>query len=314
MKSFFLIDYDHNKDSIYQDRMCMTAAKLALKYGKFGNRFLNCKEERIREFWDGEDDCPSFKYFQGNTKVSVVKWYIHERINVSEPIWNGSFIHGLISGGNVKWNERAFPSLFWTLNDDLLKLLKSCPFGGDLKVNNRNNRKYSWLHVPALYLKFDEDSASFIAGVLASGTLYEKDKMVYAKYNLNQEKYLKRWHIPIEDNLDSKYVLISPIWPALFTRRMPEESKETWLDIYHPFGAKIYPPILWKTYANTEFPRNGIPYLRSRRWIFNNYKSEKGTMKTLERLRVEKNLTELDHNVRQMVHEWRDNIRKVSDG
>jgi len=303
MKKFFLIDYDHNKDSIYQDRLYRAAAKIALKYGKFGSGYLNCTEEKIREFWDRDDDYPSFGYFRDKVRVPIVKWYIHERINSPDIIWDGSFLQGLSVYGNIKWNTCTFPSFYWTTNKTIVSLLKSCPFGGDLVEYSQS--RYRWNKAPSLYLRSDENSISFMAGLLAAGTLYEKDDLTYAKYNANQKRYLKEWNIPIESNVKA-HVLISPIWPALFTPRMPEEFRDAWKNVYHPFGVKMYPPILWRTYVNNTFPTRGIPYLKSRRWIFQYYKSEKGAMKKLERLRVEKNLTEIDHNVRQMVHEWRD--------
>jgi len=115
---------------------------------------------------------------------------------------------------------------------------------------------------------------------------------------------LFRFGFPIEHVTKSRQLLISPFWPALFALKMPEEIREYWKNISNPFGVNEYAPILWKTYANNKFPRGGIPYLKSRRWIFRHYKSERGAMRTLEMLRVEKRLADLDGNVRGLVHAW----------
>lgn len=306
MKKFYLVDYDHNKTAKRQDKLYRVASQIALKYGYFGRRFKNCDELYIQEFWDG-DDCPSFEYFLKNVKVSTVKWYIHNRINVDDEIWNGGFLHGLSTVGDISWNRFSFPTLSWRGNHTVFELLKGSGFGGYLNhpIYKKDKYVYRWVRVPAFYLKYDEASPSFMAGVLASGSFYEKDRMTYVKYSMKTKELLEQWAIPIEEIEDNKYCLVSPIWGALFVSKMPEEIREEWLNIQRPYGRDIYPPILWKTYMNNDFPTGGIPYLKSRRWIYKHYKSEKGAMKTLEKERVARNLTQLDKRVRNMVHEWR---------
>jgi hypothetical protein len=304
MNKFFLVDYDHNKAAKRQDKLYLTAAKIALKYGEFGRRFKNCDELYIQEFWDG-DDCPSFNSFRINVKVSVTKWYIHNRINISDEIWNGDFLHGLATGGDLKWKLQGFSTLTWRKNAPLFELLKASGFGGSLS-HQPETGIYRWKGVPAFYLKHDDSSLSFMAGVLATGVFCKVGSQIYARYTGKQKEILNRWNIPIEDKLkNGRYLLVSPIWGALFTPKMPKERAEKWLNLERPFGRDIYPSILWKTYANNEFPTGGIPYLRSRRWIYTHYKSDIGAMKTLERERVNRNLTELDNRVRDMVHKWR---------
>jgi len=305
MRKFYLLDLDHGKAAKKQNNLYMTASKMALKYGNFGRGFKNCDGCYIQEFWEG-DGCPSAEYFKKNVLVSTVKWYIHNKIDLSDKIWNGDFLHGIATTGNIRWGSSRFPTLYWTANDNIFNMIKKSGFGGKLKHDESNKYNYKWCGVPALYLKYDESSASFMAGLLASGIFYKKDGLTYVKYNKNHKEHLERWNIPIEDEIrDGKFVLVSPIWGSLFSLKMPEEERDKWLNIERPFGRNIYPPILWKTYANNEFPKNGIPYLRSRRWVYNNYKSERGAMKTLEMERVNRNLTQLDKRVKEIVHEWK---------
>jgi len=304
MRKFHLIDLDHGKASKKQDNLYMTASKIALKYGNFGRGFNNCDECYIQEFWEG-DGCPSTEYFKKHVSVSTVKWYIHHKLDLSDKIWNGDFLHGVATTGNINWGIRRFPSLYWTVNDNVFRMINKSGFGGKLSHYKINKYSYGWCGVPALYLKHNESSTNFMAGVLASGVFHKKDGFTYVKYNSSHRKYLEKWSIPIEDEImNGRYVLVSPIWGSVFSLKMPEEEKSKWLNIERPFGRNIYPPILWKTYVNNDFTKDGIPYLRSRRWIYNHYKSERGAMKTLEMERVVRNLTQLNKGIKDMVHEW----------
>jgi len=85
---------------------------------------------------------------------------------------------------------------------------------------------------------------------------------------------------------------------------MPEEIADVWLNCDNPVCANLYAPILWKVYVNNNFPTNGIPYLKCRRWIYYNYKCEEGAMKKLEMLRLEKKMVELDLRVKEAVVFW----------
>jgi hypothetical protein len=311
MKKFYLIDYDHNKAAKKQDKLYMMAAKIALKYGRFGNRFCNVDDVLMEEFWEG-DDCPSFSYFLAHVKVSVVKWYIHNRITLPEGVWNADFLHGMVTAGDINWCKYCFPTLTWRQNKTIYDLLKTCGFGGRLRqynyYHNRNN--YRWMGAPALYLKYSKNSISFMAGLLASAVICEEDGVIYARYNKGCKEYFKRWSIPIEKEDKRGFLWVSPIWGALFAPRMPEQCWKIWYDLKNPYGMDIYPPILWKTYVNNQFPTRGIPYLKSRRWIFNHYKTEQGAMKTLEKERVNRNLTQVDKRIREMVHEWDANLKE----
>jgi len=312
MKKFYLVDYDHNKTAKKQERLYVVAAKIAIKYGSFGRRFKNCDELYIQEFWNSNDS-PSFEYFLKHINVSTVKWYIHNKIDLEDKVWNGDFLHGITTVGEISWNRYRFPSLTWRSNETVFNLLKESGFGGDLKhpIYKKDKHVYRWIRVPAFYLKYDEGSLSFMAGVLASGDFCEKDGLTYVRYSMKTKRLLEKWSIPIEEvEEDGKSCLASPIWGALFVSKMPEGIRDAWLNIQRPYGRDIYPPILWRTYIDNKFPRGGIPYLKSRRWIFNHYKSEKGAMKTLERERVSRNLTQIDKRVREMVHAWNKNQDK----
>lgn len=302
IKKYHLIDYTHDKKKIKLDRMYMTAAQVAIKYGCMGDGFLNCTQDRICEFWKYEDNYPCFNTFLSKIRIPVIKWYIHNEIKVDHKIWNPDFLMGLLSHCNIKWSKGKFPSCEWYCNKDILDLLSSCPYGGSLFQNEHKDR-YRWSYVPALYLKYSEESIEFMAGLMAGLKIVEVDGYKYACCGYRALKYLKKWGIPIEGKYFNKAYLISPIWPALFVKYMPDECKK-WLNIKKAFNVNIYAPILWKTYINNKFTVDGIPYLKARRSIYYEFKCDDGAMHRLDMLRVDKACTELDNRVRQVVKEW----------
>ena len=166
-------------------------------------------------------------------------------------------------------------------------------------------KQYRWNCVPAFYMDYSEDSLSFMAGVLGGATLVKKNAKTYARYTGQAAKYIEEWKIPVAEKKPHR-VLISPIWAAIFTPYMPESIRDMWLNIEKPYEARLYATLLWKSYCNDKFPKNGIPYLPSRRAIFYKYKSDEGAMRKLEMLRVTKNVVELDTRIGEMVQKWRD--------
>jgi hypothetical protein len=165
--------------------------------------------------------------------------------------------------------------------------------------------QYTWKSVPAIYLPYDEESISYLAGFLAGGQPYTKNGVDYARYSEKFAEYIEYLGIPIEERVQGRrWILISPIWPALFTLRMPECIREVWTDLKNPCKSDFYAPILWKTYIDNNFAKNGIPYLQSRRTVFYKFKCEEGAMAVLDKFRVEKNLVALDYRVRDIVKCW----------
>jgi len=308
MDGFYLFDYTHGADQTLQERLYTTASLMALKYGGPRDGYANYKEEYIREFWNYDAPYPTFNSFRKNVKVATIKWFIRNQIVLKrDRIWNADFLQGITQHGRVRWNIREYPTFYWQWNETILDLIKEAPFGGGIYSNKP---AYRWVNVPALYLKSSEDSLSFIAGVLIGGQEHKKEGKIYAKYLIHIEPYLKKWGIPIEYYSPKKqYLLISPIWPALFSLWMPDKFKQKWLKIKKPAETEIYAPVLWKTYVNTNFHSKGIPYLRSRRAVYNDFQGEEvGVARKLEVLRVERNLTELDNRVKEAIWEWKNGI------
>jgi hypothetical protein len=187
MTKNLLARYNGRKLQISKDRAYKVAAQIAIKYGGFGRGYLNLTEDHIREFWGYHEKYPSFSYFRNNIKVSTVKWYIYNRIVHVDDIWSADFLHGLTTHGKITWNISNFPSFHWKPNNVILKLIEGCPFGGKIKVirhyNYKKPQKHAWINAPSLYLKYSEDSLSFIAGVMAGAQLFVKDGFEYAKFD-----------------------------------------------------------------------------------------------------------------------------------
>ena len=76
------------------------------------------------------------------------------------------------------------------------------------------------------------------------------------------------------------------------------------MSLKNPYNADIYTPILWKTYVNNNFITKGIPFLKSRRYIYYHFGCDEGAMKYLNKLRVGMDLTELDNKIREVVKKW----------
>lgn len=289
------------KHSERVNKIYEAAAKICLKYGSLGNTSGLVYttwfriEDYIREFWHGKD-YPSVNTFLKTVNVNELKWYIHNKIDINDRIWSSDFLFGLAKHGKIKWNARSFPSFGWDGNENVREVLNTCPFGGKHWKGTR------WRYVPAFYLKHSEDSISFMAGLFSAGAIFRKDGICYALYRGRTIEYIEKWKIPIESRTD-EYVLISPIWPALFSREMPQEISKKWLGLKKVSRYDEYCPILWKTYVG-DFIKGGIPYLQSRRSIFYKHRCEGGAMNKLERMRVEEGLVELDYRIRDIVKIW----------
>lgn len=309
MKKYHLLDLNHNSKVAKQDRIYRTASQIALKYGDMGRGRCKNNWNHVREFWEYDEPYPTLSYLSRYVRISSIKWYIYNKIEIKDLIWSADFLHGLISHARVIWSKIRFPSCEWFNNKEIANLLSTCPFGGKIVETDKTDKIkiYRWNRVPALYLKFSTDSIAFMAGVMAGTKIFIRDNVSYASFNKRTLPYFKKWGIPIEETIriiGREIYLISPIWPALFVKYMPPELLNKWSDLKNPYNANIYAPVLWKTYMNNNFYPDGIPYLKSRRTTYYEFKGERGAMKELNRLRVENNLTTLDNRIRDVVKEW----------
>lgn len=277
---------------------CAVASEIALFKG-----FRDIDQDDIDMRWHHAGISPSPKSIYKMVTVANVKWYVRNFVTIDDPIWNGDFMAGFTKGGNVRWCKHRFPTLYWEGNAGMANIVKSCPFYG--RMNQSIINRYNWFEVPALYLQNNEDSISFMAGVLATGQIVERKSGIYAMYTKNALPYLERWGIPIEYSSPNKRCnLIAPIWPALFIYNMPLECYK-WLNIKHG-GAKseTYASILWRMYVSNYVKRGGIPFLNSRRWIYYNL----GSVEKTETMWLEMGLSQLDSRIRTVVSSWVKNV------
>jgi len=294
MTKYPLIDVEHGVPERRLDKMYLTTAKIAVKYGKRPHT-KPYSRDKIIEFWEEDPDIPrpTRSAFQNNMRVPTIKWFIHNRLTIDDDIWNADFLHGMARNGKISWNKISYPTLYLYNNDSLRELIELSPFGGKIRANIK------WNFVPALYLKYSEKTVSFLAGVLAGGKIVKKNGCQFVSYTYRLHRLLIEWGIPIE-HVRHKQILVSPIWVALMTLWMPEQVREKWTTLSKPFGVVEYCPILWKTYVNSEFPTGGIPYLMSRRSIYYRYHS----VDIIKRMRVSKGMTMLDNRFREAIHRW----------
>jgi len=279
------------------------ASRIAIKYGGRTNHLFT--DRRIKEFWSDNSTAPSAQYLREATTIPELKRVIHEKVRCKDEIWNEDFLHGLVSGGRIKWNERSFPRFDWYGNDRLSVVLASSPFGGVLNqasIDTTPEAQRSWLGVPSLCLSYDIKSMSFLAGVMASGEVVETMGATYVKYKIAQLEYFEQWGIPIEHKR-VRYFLVSPIWPALFSLYMPSCCKNYYM-VKEAAKGRLYAPVLWRMYLKKEFVTKGIPYLKSRRQVYYDHNCEEGITRRLEMLRLRLGLINLDERVKNAVREW----------
>lgn len=290
----------------YFEKLCDLVAKIALKYGGVGFRMFHISHETIREFWQHDIPYPVPRYVMGRVRVEHVKWYIHNHLKFEGDIWNADFLHGVAQNGNVHWNLKCFPSLHY-INPNVTEILKTAPVGGKLSAHSNNTK--IWKIVPALYYKCNKDSPSYLAGALSCADIFEEDGYKYAKIHRSLFKCIKESGIPIEREY-KKFCLISPIWPALFSLKMPPDIGKKWFGLKKAYKADFYAPILWKTYISNTFPRHALPYLKSQRTIYNDFEKMEGEegkiLKKIDRARVSSGLTMLSNSVKNTVKLWRE--------
>lgn len=246
--------------------------------------------------WGYNSNPPSIVYIRNFIKSRNIKWYIHNFINIVDPVWNGDFIHGLSTIGNKKWRNPHFGTLEWSRNHQIHDILSECPFHGNL--SKQKTTLMYWFSVPALHLKYDEKSVSFMAGVLATGKIRKRNNNIYACYNKKSAEYIRSWGIPIEYTSNTKRInLISPFWPSLFTFNMPV-CCDKWLKIKNGgYKSHIYASTLYRMYVSNYIERNKIPYLKSRRWVYDQI----GNIKDTEMFWLKSGLTQLDNRIKKQI-------------
>lgn len=279
---------------------CAVASDIVLFKGSKG-----LTQDAIDRTWKYSPYPPTVRYLR-RVSVKNLKWYINNYVEVNDPIWNSDFIHGLSTFGRVQWSSMRFPAFYWNHNKAIFEILKSSPFYGEL--TDGDSQFYSWHGAPAFYVKYDEKSISFMAGVLATGKIESIGGETYIKYSKYITKYLEQWGIPIERRSpNEKFSYISPLWSALFTKFMPE-SRSDLLDIKNG-GCKsnLYATIIWRMYISNYIKRNGIPFLKSRRWVYNHL----GAKDNSEEDWLKLGLSQLDKRIRSVVMSWEKDVKDI---
>jgi len=272
---------------------CSVLSEVILFHGKNG-----VTQERFDDLWRYDKYPPSIKTALHRISNRNVKWYIRNFMQIEDPIWNADFLHGLATCGHIRWNRFVFPSLHWTCHEEIFEMLDGCPFHG---VSNKGVvYNYKWYNVPAFYLEFDPESISYMAGILATGKLVERNGEMYADYNSLSYPYLREFNIPIEyESEENLHNLISPFWPALFSKYMPSAGIK-WMIIKNAHHANLYASILSRIYVSNKVDKESIPYLKSRRWIYDHY----GRFGETEQLWLEMGLSQLDKRIRSVIGSW----------
>jgi len=287
-------------------KRCKLASKIALKYGSILS--ANLTEDQIEEFCE-DGEFVNRECLKRDVSTSNIKWYIRSKMEIDDPIWNADFISGIIKTGKVHWSVSHYPTFKWWGSPILVKVLEDCPYYGKVKDQKDEKHCYSWQQVPALYLNPTNSTKSYVAGLLSTGRLHKDEGVTYALYKPEVMKELKRFGIPLEkDFLKKPRALISPFWPALFTKHMPECCYSYWLNVKKPYMGIEYASILWATHGDHKIVKGGLPYLPSRRKVLYMFKSEKGTLKELQKRRVKHDLLRLDKLVNECLIDWFDSV------
>lgn len=289
-----MINFWHNEMKKVSSFMCCSViSEIVIFHGKNG-----ITQDRFDEIWSCDDYPPSIFTAMKCLTRKQIKWYIHNFMSIDDGIWNASFLSGLTSNGNIKWNVNWFPSFNWTSNPDMEKILNESPFYG---VVNSYGKHYQWNQAPALYLKPDYRSISFMAGVLATGQIITENNETYACYGKKSMEKIMSFGIPVEKTkIKGKYNCISPFWPALFSKYMPNEGNK-WINIHRGgCNSYLYASVLSRMYVSNQLEKGAIPYLRSRRWTYDNF----GKIEDTEDMWLKLGLSQLDNRVRKVIEAW----------
>lgn len=243
-------------------------------------------------------------YYQDELKVTWnnARWYLNNKYECNEPIWNGSFLHGITKGGKVLWSA---PSLRWSVAGHISDWIKEdFPYG--YKNIYYSKREYYLFTAPCLYLPWNEKSYSYLAGLLSCATPKIVKGKTFAVVNKSIRDELIKFGIPIEGNHVGYLYRISPIWPKLFEDFMPKNNPWQSFDA-KPYNGRLYATLLWiKFIGNTNFDKSKIPFLESRRNHFYRYNPKKGDYSVreyLDRQVVHYNFVALDSIFKDLIRE-----------
>ena len=304
---------------LYAKRMfeCEVLSRVALEIGNLGQDYKNVTEDIVFKYWNKEEIMPIFR------KISVgnVKWYIRDKLEWEHPIWNGSFLKGMTRVGHVQNCPQSFPRFHWSACPHIWDMIDNCPFGGKKYKAPNNMQPHYWNSVPALCLPGKEDSIHYVAGLMSALERIDNiNGLTYARISSPLFPHIKKLGIPIDHRTNSDMGNgISPIWPMLFKKYMPEENTQ-WENIKNPLLGDIYAMILWKTYVSNNFESKGLPFLPSRRTIYYRWKVEQkengirfwrgrqmGALRWIDKMRLDYHITNLNPHVIQMVREYAKN-------
>ena len=251
--------------------------------------------------WNYETFPPSTLTIFRYTNVKNMKWYINTHTDelLKGYSWNSDFLMGVLQWGKVHYNLMHFPSFFWYGNENLVNILQSSPFYGE--INKSYKTRWVWFGVPALCFKYSTASIDYMAGVLSTGIVKKHKDKVLVGYNKNVGVSLRNWGIPIEAQ-EKPSIFISPFWPVILKNHMPESLRQKWEYVPHAYKAKEYSSILWRIYTGKDSVSEKIPYLLSRRTIFNKY----GSLKALRDMWISNQLVELDLRFKKVIQEWQE--------
>jgi len=292
-------------------------AKLALKFGKHTKR----TQDDVRSMWEGDSiSCPSALTLGGRYQNKDIIGILQNDIVLSHDIWNADFMQGVCRNGKI-FNPPypRYKSFIWFSNLNISELISICPFGGKiggyLHSKRADNHK-RWSSAPVLNLKYNANTLSFIAGVLCVGQIVERNGKVLVSYRRGSIDVIKDLNIPIEAeeqvrNIGYPSVLISPFWPALFSLKMPLQFRSRWFNLENTVNSTLYAAILWRTYIDSYFPTNALPYLKCKKQIYNIFRCEEGAITYLERMAKEKGLIYIDLKMRDMVNMWSKLVTKL---
>ena len=262
----------------------------------------------IKKYWQFTPPYPfpsDFRTYTITTKY--ILWYIHTHI-VPNTIWNGSFYYGFSQIGKIHCHPQYLPyALLWT-SKRWETIAKTSPL--PIMVQKYSARHpVRWRKALPLMLPHDENSLSFMAGVLAVGVPVMVSNVLYASYPKPCEKWFRQWNIPIErvtaatKKVNHPRLLIAPFWPAMLEAYMPRAATG-WL-VQHDLSPQsvLYASILWCIYRHEPFHKvNMIPYLPASYVSFELFKTDElSRRKNLERKWVEHNLTNLDGRFKKIV-------------
>jgi hypothetical protein len=281
-------------------RRIRVAAQYALKHGALPQ----ITYEKAEEFFENGiyDSIIALK----TINVKNVRWHLHNKVEIDDPIWNADFISGITQSGKILWGKVGFATFTWYGIPILVDIFEDSPFYGVVQKNPSSlsgKHPYSWRGSPALYLKPSKKTVSYVAGVLSAGKVSEHKGKKYIAYKPSCKACLEDFGIPIERETCSS-LFISPFWPALLTIHMPECCRDYFLKIKKAYRGEEYAAIMWATHASHYIIKGGLPFLPSRRTVFYRYKSAEGTLKTLQRKRIEYDLLGLDKRIKGCIASW----------